>query len=446
MKVKVLSRNPDDYLRETKRDIHKVFRNYNPVLHPFEAPREYMRALNATKLDRVFAKPFLASLDGHRDGVCCLCKHRKRLSYLFSGSCDGEIRQWNLTNRQCIRTLQGHTGFVRGLACSPDGKRFISVGDDKTVKHWNSDPLSEERDIPINTVVAKSLYTGVDHHWTDSIYATCGQSVDIWNMERSEPVRVYKWGMDSIQSVKFNPVETNLCISTVSDRSIRLYDIRAAVPLNKVTLKLRSNVAVWNPMEAYNFTAANEDHNLYTFDMRKLDFALNVHTDHTDAVLDVDYSPTGRELVSGSYDRTIRIFPVSGTGHSREVYHTKRMQRVFTVKWSADNRYILSGSDETNIRMWKARASEKLGRMTPREKAAADYNEKLKLKYAYHPQVKRIARHRHVPKTIYQAMKEKKLIKDSQRKKEQNLRANSKPGTVPRVPEKLKHIVLPPQE
>ena len=28
------------------------------------------------------------------------------------------------------------------------------------------------------------------------------------------------------------------------------------------------------------------------------------------AVLDVDYSPTGREFVSGSFDKSIRIFPV----------------------------------------------------------------------------------------------------------------------------------------
>ena len=31
---------------------------------------------------------------------------------------------------------------------------------------------------------------------------------------------------------------------------------------------------------------------------------VNVQMDHTGAVTDVDYSPTGRELVSGSYDKT----------------------------------------------------------------------------------------------------------------------------------------------
>lgn len=59
MKVKVLSRNPDEYLRETKTSIHRIPRNIDPSLHPFEGPREYVRALNATKLERVFAKPFV---------------------------------------------------------------------------------------------------------------------------------------------------------------------------------------------------------------------------------------------------------------------------------------------------------------------------------------------------------------------------------------------------
>lgn len=66
--------------------------------------REYTRALNATKLERVFAKPFVASLDGHRDGVNCMAKHTKSLSTLLSGSCDGEVisgQRFSLCNFLC---------------------------------------------------------------------------------------------------------------------------------------------------------------------------------------------------------------------------------------------------------------------------------------------------------------------------------------------------------
>lgn len=39
----------------------------------------------------------------------------------------------------------------------------------------------------------------------------------------------------------------------------------------------RSNAVAWNPMEAFNFTVANEDCNLYTYDMRKLATASCLH-------------------------------------------------------------------------------------------------------------------------------------------------------------------------
>lgn len=87
------------------------------------------------------------------------------------------------------------------------------------------------------------------------------------------------------------------------------------------------------------------------------------------------------------------------------------MQRLTTVAWTMDNKYILSGSDEMNIRIWKAQASEKLGVLKPREKLSLEYNEALKVKYASHPQVSKIKRHRHVPKYIYNARSQLRMAR-----------------------------------
>ncbi|XP_072029308.1 DDB1- and CUL4-associated factor 13-like [Amphiura filiformis] len=441
MKVKVLSRNPDDYVRETKRDIHRVPRNYNPALHPFEAPREYVRALNATKLERVFAKPFLGALEGHTDSVHTLAKHPTSLSTLLSGSCDGQVKLWNLATRKCTRTVTAHRGFVRGLCLDHRGRNFFSVGDDQTIKQWSMQPPEwGQREEPLSTIIGKTIYIGMDHHWKDPVFATCGQQVDIWEHTRTEPLRSFTWGNDSIQSVKFNPVETHLLASCAADRNIVLYDMRGASPLRKIILSMKTNTISWNPMEAFCFTAANEDYNLYTFDLRKLSEAMMVHQDHVSAVLDVDYSPTGKEFVTASYDKTIRIFPVD-SGRSREIYYTKRMQHVSSIRWSLDNKYILSGSDEMNVRIWKANASEKLGKLEKREVAAFNYAAKLKEKYQHHPQVKRIAKHRHVPKSVYNETRIIREQKQSIRRKEENRRRHSAPGSVPKVAEKKKSIV-----
>jgi len=437
MKLKVISRNPDDYLRGSTSEINRVPRNLDPDLHPFEAAREYTQALNAAKLERVFAKPFVASLDGHSDGINCLRRHPKKVSTVASASCDGQIKLWNLLSKTCVKTFNAHSGFVQGIAFNPRGTNLFSVGADKVVKIWDVENETVE---PKATYVHKSMLVGVDHHGSDETFATCGDTVEVWNSSHSTPIRTFDWGVDTIHSVKWNPIETNLLGACASDRSIILYDSRGSNPLRKVIMKMKTNTIAWNPMEAFIFSAANEDSNCYTYDMRKLDSPVNVHIDHVAAVLDINYSPTGEEFVSGGFDKTIRIFP-RNRGKSREVYHTQRMQRVFAVTFSGDSTYVLSGSDETNIRLWKSHASEKLGATNPRQRRQTKYSEKLKQQYQHHPEVKRILKHRHVPRLVYKEAKLKRIQLDSYKRKDDNRRLNSKAGSVPKVPERKQHVV-----
>ena len=53
------------------------------------------------------------------------------------------LRLWDLRSGACLLTLQGHTGYVYGVACFslPDGSpRAISAGNDRTLRVW--DPLA----------------------------------------------------------------------------------------------------------------------------------------------------------------------------------------------------------------------------------------------------------------------------------------------------------------
>ena len=89
--VEALLDNPCLYLHVELCECFLVQRNYDPSLHPMETAREYTQALNATKLERVFAKPYVGCLDGHSDGVHTMAKHPSRLSMLASGAYDGEV-------------------------------------------------------------------------------------------------------------------------------------------------------------------------------------------------------------------------------------------------------------------------------------------------------------------------------------------------------------------
>ncbi|KAJ8656956.1 hypothetical protein O0I10_007290 [Lichtheimia ornata] len=437
MKVKALSRSSNDYVRERSQDIHKVQRNLDPTAHPFQQGREYVRALNSVKLDRMFSKPFIGAMGGHIDGVYCMAKHPNQLNTVISGSGDGEIRLWKLSEQETVWRTSGHNGIVQGVCAGSNSGHFLSCSTDKTVKIWDTTSSSE----PVQTYLADHALMGLTHHRKDPLFATAGRTVNVWDENRSEPIHSFEWGADSYQSVKFNQVETNIFASCGTDRTIVLYDMRTSQPLSKLVMSLRTNAIAWNPIEAYTFATANEDHNAYIFDMRRMDSAQNVLKDHVSAVMDIDYSPTGQEIVTGSYDRTLRLFDVR-RGHSRDAYHTKRMQRIFSVQFTMDSKYVLSGSDDGNIRIWKARASEKLGITDWRERQNLEYAESLKERFKHMDEIRRIGRHRPLPNDVRRADKLKKEMLGAQRRKDENRRKHSRKAAQEKpVAERKKAII-----
>lgn len=304
-------------------------RNLDPAHHPFERAREYTRALNATKLDRMFAAPFIAQLgEGHVDGVYTMAKDPESLERFASGSGDGVVKVWDTSSRNEIWRAQAHENIVKGMCWTLD-RKLLSCASDKTIKLF--DPYNTSSDTPpLATYLGQSPFTGVSHHRTHPSFAASSSAISIYDLSRptSTPSQTLQWptSVDTITSLAFNQTETSIIASTGTDRSIVAYDLRTSSPISKVILRLASNAISWNPMEAFNFAVANEDHNIYIFDMRKMDRALNVLKDHVAAVMDVEFSPTGEELVSASYDRTVRLWNRT-SGHSRDIYHTKRMQR-----------------------------------------------------------------------------------------------------------------------
>ncbi|KAI6781358.1 U3 small nucleolar RNA associated protein [Emericellopsis cladophorae] len=442
MKIKALSRSISEH-QPPGSAAAKVPRNLDSALHPFERAREYQRALTAVKLERMHAAPFIGQLGrGHVDGVYSIAKDPNSVERFASGSGDGVVKVWDLTDRtEEIWSGTAHENIVKGLEWTRDQK-LLTCAADRSIKLY--DPYNTKSgSAPISSWLGAGAFTSLSHHRSKNAFAAASSVVSIYDLERHTAApEVLKWptATDTITNVAFNQVETSVLASCSNDRSLVIYDLRTSTPVAKTILTFAANHIAWSPMEAFNFVCASEDHNMYLFDMRKMDRARNVFKDHVAAVMDVEFSPTGEELVSASWDRTVRLWN-RDRGHSRDVYHTKRMQRVMAAKWTPDARYVLSGSDDGNIRLWRANASSREGVKTARQRQALEYSDALTKRYEHMPEIRRIKRHRHVPKVVKKAAEIKGQEIKSIKRKEENERRHSKKQFERRKSEREKMIL-----
>ena len=73
---------------------------------------------------------------------------------------------------------------------------------------------------------------------------------------------------------------------------------------------------------------------------------------HTGPVTSVTHSPDGRHIVSGSSDKTIRVWNAI-TGESVAGPFQGHTGFIRSVAFSPDGRHIVSGSQDKTIRIWK---------------------------------------------------------------------------------------------
>jgi WD40 repeat protein len=229
-------------------------------------------------------------------------------TWAASGSDDRTVRIWDLESGGCRATLEGHTGSVRSVAITPDGE-LLSGSEDSAVCLWDT--------------VAKhqSRIRGFGKGWVAYIQSVGDETQILTCIVKSDEYvgKVVLWALGSGED------------SWIAQQNSVPWSVSVSQKLGQVVCGLGNG-----EMPILNLETGEH---------------LATLMGHSGAVNSVQIAPDGRFAVSGSEDKTVKVWDLEagscvGTleGHQGG---------VFSVAISPDGGLIAStGFTDESVRLW----------------------------------------------------------------------------------------------
>src|SRR6266566_2741161 len=79
---------------------------------------------------------------------------------------------------------------------------------------------------------------------------------------------------------------------------------------------------------------------------------------HTDRILTVAWSPNGKYIASGSLDKTVQVWATNPGEHFQPYIYRGHTAGVQTVAWSPDSNRVVSGAIDKTVQVWDALSGE----------------------------------------------------------------------------------------
>ena len=329
----------------------------------------------------------LRTMDGHTGWVSSVVLTPDG-RYAVSGSEDKTIRVWELETGRCLRTMQGHKSDVRFVGLSPDGRHAVSGSWDKTLRVWELETgrclrTMQGHSGPVNSVVLTP----------DGRYAVSGsedKTLRVWELETGRCLRTMQGHNSDVLFVALTP-DGRYAVSGSLDKTLRVWELdlentyrsqyMVSRPKDFKEIEEEEDTldrAVTKAKELYEKENYSGSYSILYNAWKKAGFCnrdviIYLYTDlmkkgkkkglsyfseerflkgHTSDVNSFAITSDGRYAVSGSEDKTLRVWELE-TGRCIRTIEGHE-SHVLGIALTPDGRHAVSrGSDDKTLRVWE---------------------------------------------------------------------------------------------
>ena len=281
-------------------------------------------------------------------GSVTSCHISQCSTMILTSSGSGKLHLWNAAIGELIRTFEGHNEIVNNCRFFPDGKTAVSASDDETLKVWDIASGNRVRTLTGSTGIVTCVDVSPDNKRILS--GSRGKTWKIWSSGTGKLLHtglMYQRPGFSF-CCSFSPDGTLLIVGC--DKKLRLHDAHT-YKLQHILIghSQLTRSCSFHP-DGNTIVSGSNDKTMKIWSTATGQ-CLHTIDGHSRCVRSCSFSPDGNAIYSASHDGRIMMWTVA-TG-IREGIIDADTNSPWSMCASPDGKYIVSGHSEGAIKTWQ---------------------------------------------------------------------------------------------
>ena len=286
-------------------------------------------------------------------------------THVITAGDDRNVKGWNTTSGAQEKNFEGATGPVYSVAVSKSSQLIAAAGADKTIRIYTFADAKL-----IGTIAAPSVVRGLAFHPTLPMLSAAGddKSINAWNIafvvnqplppEFGKPIQSFT-NADVVNALSFS--DTGGLFSASTDKTVKQWRIASDAPSRNFQHPNLVDAVAFDNTGKLLATGCH-DGILRIYDMEKNAVAkqINAHVmPQASQIYTVIWTPDGKQLLSGSYDRSLKLWDATAGTVVREfkpftekTFEKGHRDQIFCAAFTKDGKSLATGSSDKMLKIW----------------------------------------------------------------------------------------------